>query len=205
VLVCGDRPFHGVLLIGGQARLDHAMVVDQRGVSSADMTVAGAPRLDDLPNITIGQDTASWDLGPAQLLHVTIDQLTPCARAASAEQPLQAGTGEMVGGLARAPVQRPARYFGLSGPRSSQVWPLVGRFPEVSPNVLGEFRGIRGLSGSWMVPPTLHNQVSIGSLAARVSLDLAVPPLTDTSRLVWNSFFPLRPAVRLTDVDVMAA
>jgi hypothetical protein len=205
VLACGDRPFHGVLLIGGQARLDHAVVVDQLGVSSADTTAAVAPRLDDLPDITIEQDAASWDLGPAQLLHVAIDQLTPCTRAASAEQPLQLGTGEMVGGLARAPVQRTARYFGLSGPRSSQVWPLVGRFPEVSPNDLGEFHGIRGLSGPWMVPPTLHNKVSIGSLAARVSLDLAVPPLTDTSDLVWNSFSPLRPAVRLTNVDVMAA
>jgi hypothetical protein len=205
VLVCGDRPFRGVLLIGGQARLDHPVVVDARRVSSADTTIVGAPRLDDLPNITIGQDATSWDLGPVQLLHVAIDQLTPCTGAASSEQPLQAGTGEMVGGLARAPVQRPARYFGLFGPRSSQVWPLVGRFPGVSPDILGEFRRIRGLSGSWMVPPTLHNQVSIGSLAARVSLDLAVPPLTDTSRLVWNSFSPLRPAVRLTDTEVMAA
>lgn len=205
VLVCGDRPFRGVLLIGGQARLDHAVVVDARGVSSADTTVAGAPRLDDLPNITIGQGAASWDLGPVQLLRVAIDQLIPCARAASSEQPLQVGTGEMVGGLARAPVQRTARFFGLSGPRSSQVWPLVGRFPEASPNALGDFRGVRGLSGSWIVPPTLHNRVSIGSLAARASLDLAVPPLTDTSRLVWNSFLPLRPTVRLTDVDEMAA
>ncbi len=205
VLVCGDRPFHGVLLIGGQARLDQALVVNEHWVSSDDTTVAGAPRLDDLPNVTIGQGATSWDLGPVQLLHVSIDQLTPCARAASPEQSLQTGTVEMVGGFARAPVQRTATAFGLSGPRSSQVWPLIGGIPDMLPGDGGVFRGLRGLSGSWVIPPTLHKKVSIGSLAARVSVDLAAPSLTDTSELVWNSSLPLRPALRLTDVDVMAA
>lgn len=205
VLVCGDRPFHGVLLIGGQARLDQALVVDEHGISSADTTVAGAPRLEDLPNVTIGQGSASWDLGSVQLFHVAIDQMTPCTRAASPERSLQTGVVEMVGGFARAPVQRTATSFGLSGPRSSQVWPLIGGLPDVLPGDGGVFRGLRGLSGSWIIPSTLHKKISIGSLAARVSVDLATPPLTDTSQLVWNSFLPLRPALRLTDVDVMAA
>jgi hypothetical protein len=75
VLVCGDRPFHGVLLIGGQARLDHALVVDEYGVSSADATAAWTTlRVDDLPDVTIGQGTASWDLGAVQLVHIAIDQ-----------------------------------------------------------------------------------------------------------------------------------
>jgi hypothetical protein len=207
VLVCGDRPFHGVLLIGGQARLDHALVVDEYGVSSADATAAWTTlRVDDLPDVTIGQGTASWDLGAVQLVHIAIDQpISPCVPSASPEQPLQAGTVEMVGGLARAPVQRTATFLGLTGPRSSQVWPLVGGFPSVPANDGGEFRGVRGLSGSWIVPPALHKKVSIGSLAARVSVDLALPPPTDTTGLTWNSALPLRPAVRLTNVDAMAA
>lgn len=76
-----------------------------------------------------------------QLLQVAIDQPTPCVGAASPEQPFQAGTPEVVDGLARAPVQRTATtFFGLSDPRSSQVWPLVGGLPDVSHNDLGEFR-----------------------------------------------------------------
>lgn len=205
VLVCGDRPFHGVLLIGGQARLDHAQVVDEYGVSSADTTAAGTLRVDDLSDVTIGQSAASWDLGAAQLIHIAIDQPTSCVPSASPEQPVQAGSVEIVAGLARAPVQRTATFHGLVGPRSSQVWPLVGGFPIVPTGDLGEFREVRGISGSWMVPPSLHEKVSIGSLAARVSVDLALPPPTDTTSLTWNSARPLSPAVRLTDVDAMAA
>jgi hypothetical protein len=205
VLACGDRPFHGILLIGGQARLDRTLVMDQHGVvSSADMTVAGAPHVQDLADVVISQGPESWDLGAVQMILITIDQLIPCVSRASADQSLQAGTGNMVDGFARAPVQRTALFFGLGGPRSSLVFPLVGGLPGVPPNDLGEFVGLRGLSGGWIEPPTLHKKVSVGSPTARASVDLSLPALTDSTGLAWNSALPLRPALRLTNIDAMA-
>jgi hypothetical protein len=206
VLACGDRPFHGILLIGGQARLDHPAVMDQHGViSNADTTVAGTPRLQELANVIISQGTQSWDLGAAQMIPITIDQPVTCVPGGSADQSLQVGTPQVIDGLARAPIQHTAGFLGLNGPRSSLVLPLVGGLPGVPPNDLGVFVGFRGLSGGWSELPTLHKKVSVGSPTARVSVDLALPALTDSTALAWNSASPLRPSLRLTNIDTMAS
>lgn len=205
VLACGSRPFHGILLIGGQARLDHAEIMDQYGViSNADTTVGGTRHVQDLANVVISQGTQSWDLGAAQMIPITIDQPVTCVRGGSDDQSLQIGTPQIIDGLARAPIQHTTGFLGLSGPRSSLVLPLVGGLPGVSPNDLGVFVGLRGLSGEWSEPPTLHKKVSVGNPTARVSVDVALPALTDSTALTWNSASPLRPALRLTNIDTMA-
>ncbi len=205
VLACGDRPFQGVLLIGGQARLDRAEVEGERVFSGSSGSHRAVDlQLEDLSNVIIGQGADSWDLGAVQLLRVSIDAPTRCM-SASSDQGLQLGTGNFVTGVARGPVQHTATFLGLPGPRSSQVWPLVGGFPGVAGGNLGEFQGIHGLSGAWMVPPGLHKKVSVGDLAVRASVEGAVPPLADTSQLRWNSYRPLQPALRLSDADAMAA
>jgi hypothetical protein len=204
ILACGDRPFQGVLLIGGQARLDRAEVVGEHVFLGADTRGDADLQLEELSNVTIGQGADSWDLGAVQLLRVSIDALVPCV-SASSNQGLQLGTGNFVTGVARGPVQHTGVFLGLPGPRSSQAWPLVGGFPGVASKNIGEFQGIHGLSGAWMVPPGLHKKVSVGGLAARATVEGAVPPLADTNQLTWNSYQPLQPALRVSDADAMAA
>lgn len=204
VLACGNRPFHGILLIGGQARLDHAVVMDEHGDSSVAPTATGLPEMRDIPDVVLGQEPRTWHLGAVQMVPITIDQLSPCAPPTSADQRLQTGTGDTISGFARAPIQRTAQFAWVPGPRSSLVWPLVGGLPGIPPGDLGEFHGIRGLSGDWSEPPTLRKEVSAGSPAARVSVDLALPALADATRVAWDSALPLRPSLRITDVDAMA-
>jgi hypothetical protein len=204
ILVCGDRPFQGVLLIGGQARLDRTEVADEHVFPGTDTRGDVDLQLENLSNVTIGQGANSWDLGAVQLLRVSIDALVPCV-SASSDRGLQVGTSNSVAGVAKGPVQHTGAFLGLPGPRSSQVWPLVGGFPGVASKNYGEFQGIHGLSGAWIVPPGLHKRVSVGSLAARATVEVAVPPLADTSQITWNSYERLQPALRLSDSDAMAA
>lgn len=205
VISCGDHPFHGVLLIGGSARLWDITVVDQHGIANTGTAPAEAPRVDTVPDLVLGQDTAVWPLGRVQEIPIAINDPTPCTSKTGAAQPITSGTGYLIGGLAEAPVQRTATFASIIGPRASQVWPLVGGLPTSPPNDLGVFQGLRGLPGAWMESPTLHKQIIGGSLTARASVDVAVPPLSDTSSITWDSALPLRATVRITNVDVMDA
>jgi hypothetical protein len=201
VLACGDHPFRGVLLLGGQARLDTPVVRDQHMISSADR-VPTAPHVTAVPDLTLGLVGTVWRLGPAQEIPIVIDQPTPCLGPAGADQPFMGGTvGATVSGFAQGSIQRTGSVCGINGPHTSQVWPLIGGFPTSLPGIVGLFTGINGLQGTWSVPAVLHKQVSGGSLTARTTVDVAIPPLSDTSKVVWDSATPIRATVRVTNID----
>lgn len=199
VLACGDQPFHGVLLLGGQARLDDIVVTDQRNVTSEDQ-VSGAPRVATVPDFTIKYDDTVWHLGSVQKIPIVIDQPTPCVKP-SGDEGLVIGSGTTVAGLAQGPIQRAGNILGVNGPHTGQVWPLMGTFPPAHQRLLGLFTGLGGLQGEWSIPAVLHKRVVSGNLTARAIVDGATPALADTSKVVWDSGTPFRATVRITNID----
>ena len=100
-------------------------------------------------------------------------------------------------------IQCTGRFWGIHGPHTSQVWPIIGEFPTAPPGMLGLFRGFDGLQGTWSIPYVLHKQIVSGSLTTRAIVDGAIPPLADTTKAVWDSATPLRATVRVTNADVL--
>jgi hypothetical protein len=112
------------------------------------------------------------------------------------------GQSQVIVGQAAAPVQR-LWHMRWSGPRSGQSWPLIGNLPGVSPNDLGEFRALTGLSGAWNRPLRQYTAVSVGSLLPRAIVDQAQPQLTSSTVLNWDSAQPLQPSATVTDTTAL--
>jgi hypothetical protein len=201
VLACGDHPFRGVLLLGGQAQLDDPVVTDQHMVSSTN-SGPSTMHMTAVPGLTLSLLDTVWRLGPGQEIPVAIDQPGACLGPTSTDQPFTVAT--TVRGLAQGPIQRRGSFAGISGPHTSQAWPLIGGFPTSLPGITGLFTGITGLKGIWAVPAVLHRRVAGGSLTARATVDGAIPPLSDSTKTVWDSTAPIRATVRVTNIDDLA-
>ncbi len=201
VLACGDHPFQGVLLLGDQAQLDTPVVTDQHMISSTN-SGANTTHVTAVPDFTLRLLDTVWKLGSVQEIPVAIDQPGPCTGPTSTDQPFTVAT--TVRGLAQGPIQRRGGFAGISGPHTSQAWPLIGGFPTSLPGITGLFTGITGLKGTWAVPAVLHRRVDGGSLTARATVDGAIPPLSDTTKTVWDSTTPIRATVRVTNIDDLA-
>jgi hypothetical protein len=202
VLACGDQPFRGLILLGGQARLDTIVVSNEHMVTSTDQAPTAA-HVTAVPDLALGFGGEVWHLGPVQEIPIVVDQPTPCLGATGADQQFMDGTGTTVSGLAQGPIQRTGSFWRINGPHTSQVWPLIGGFPTALPGALGLFTGVDGLQGTWSIPAVLRKQIVGGSLTARATVDAAIPPLADTSKVVWDSSTPLRATVRVTNIDDM--
>jgi hypothetical protein len=208
VVVCGDHPFDGILVAGGDARLTNVRVVaaDNRGTTGAG--AASTPSVEAVPDLTMAQGTV-FHLGPVQVLRLTYTWVPPCAAPASAQTqppfPAFGGAAELESGLAMAPVRRDSQVLWWIGPRSSQYWPLIGVLPGFPPGDAGAFTGVQGLSGLWSRPVPEYVEVEAGGLAARASLDEVQPQPVSTTGLDWQGVPPMEPTARVTDVDAMSA
>ena len=178
VAVCGNQPFQGVLLIGGDARLSHVRGIPALGLSNAN----GDSSNENLPDLTLLDEGTGTglDLGPVQAIHLTMSDPGRCASNYSAEQtppPPFLGQSQVIAGQADAPVQRQWRLGWWSGPRSGQELATGRSIPGVNFNDLGEFQALSGLSGAWGIRPgRQYVAVSAGGLQPRAQVDYARPP-----------------------------
>jgi hypothetical protein len=205
VVACGSQPFRGVLLMGGDARLADLHGFPALGTSSTPAQ-ASAEDLSDLIFFDV-QTGSVINLGPVQAVHIAMTNPFPCASAYAPQQvppPEFFGQAQVVTGLAAAPVQRPWKLGWWSGPRTSQVWTLVGTLPGVSFNDLGEFQAIRGLGGTWGRSRQQYFAVNVSGLQARASLDEVQPALASSTALYWDSAQPLQPTAVVTDTDSLS-
>ena len=192
VSVCGSRPFDGVLLIGGDARLDGAQLFGMQGKSRVEV--------EDLRNVVMGQGPKLWNLGDLQLVHISINtEGMPCSTSATGH--LLGGVANVIRGFAQRPVKHGARYLWIDSAREAFAWPLVGTWPGALPTNTGEFEGRQGLSGTWVIPPTRQTQVDMGHVTVRGTIEAADPPVVDTSAMAWNSAFPIQPTLRITNLE----
>lgn len=207
VAACGQRPFRGVLILGGAARLrlpkNHATIRGPDGASAAAVDIR------DLQLFSVSSGS-KVNLGHVQLYRLAI----PAVRCATRFAPTLANppfygaaliaTG-YAGGPAAHDVPRPwwQRWNGL---RSSETWPLLGTFPGVSLNDLGDFEGVTGLTGTWVRPAQEYLRVTGGSLLNEASVDFARPALSSSSgELTWESTSPFAAFDRVSDTDAVAA
>src|SRR5450755_333772 len=205
VAACGGQPFRGVLMMGGDARLAHLQGTPALGTRSAVAQVS-VEETSDL--IVLDQSTGDQiNLGPVQAVHIVMNQTGRCLSAYAPRQvpsPEFTGQAQTVTGLAAAPVQRQWRLGWWSGPRTAQVWPLVGAFPGLSVNDLGTFEGLNGLSGSWIRSPRQYFEVNVGNLEARALVNEARPAPASSTGLDWESSQPLLPTALLTNTDSLS-
>ena len=205
VNVCGNQPFSGVLLIGGDARLSHLQGTPALGAATA----AGQTSRQDLPELAFFSEGTGipFDLGPVQAIHITMTSPGKCASAYSTQQPLPQFLGEVqvVTGQAAAPVERQWRLGWWAGPRSSQSWPSIGGLPGISDNDLGEFLALKGLHGAWMRLTQQYFAVSVGGLQARALIDESRPSLASSTSLDWEGTQPLQPIAVVTNTTSMSA
>jgi hypothetical protein len=201
VTVCGTRPFEGVLLLGGAARLTG--VSTSPSPAEASLFPPGgtpAPRVVEMPDLVVYNASREvFDLGRVQVVYLTLDHRFPCLTP-TGKIPL--GEFQGVSGFALAPVQRYWAGPWWNGPHSSEVWPEVGAFPGPEITDLGTF-GFRGLEGLWVRSSAEKIEVRAGGLTTRASIDIARPALADSSGLDWSSNDPINPGpqARVTNTD----
>lgn len=195
--VCGNQSFRGVLVLGGNAQLNHARAV---GPSGSDTDV------ETLSNLKLGYPADAVALGQVQLVRLDIENPTPCLPEMADTSGGFVGTPVSVAGRLESPIQRTWSFFAWwDAPRSSQAWPLVGGIPGFPPQALGVFDATDGLSGSWQRIPGQRNLINGGGLTGRATVEIARPEPTSTTGLTWESREPLQPVARVTDVDAMSA
>jgi hypothetical protein len=202
--VCGTEPFNDTLLIGGNARLSHLIGVPAFGTNAA----VASSSVENLPDLTF-QDEGTGsviDLGPVQAISLTMPAPGKCASAYSTKQPepFFAGQAQAISGLAAAPVERQWRLGWWAGPRSSEVWPLIGNLPGISDQDLGSYQALDGLHGAWVRPLDQYNTVNVGGLKANASVDEAQPALSSDTDLTWDSAQALQPNAIVTNTLSMS-
>jgi hypothetical protein len=143
VTACGTRPFQGVLLLGGAARLTQVSTSPSRA-EAALFPPGGTPA----PRVVEMSDLVFYDasdevfpLGRVQVAYLTLEHPTRCLT--SKGGPLL-GESQGVSGLAQAPVERHWVGPWWNGPHSSEVWPEVGAFPGPTVTDLGRSTGSAG-------------------------------------------------------------
>lgn len=199
VSACGGGSFRGKLVLGGDARLTDL----QAGPASASVL---RDELNFIIRDPLSHSNSNIELGAVQILDIEMADLPECIPRSSLGQDDLGFSGlvQDVVGLVGAPIQRTWEGLWWTGPRTTQVWPLIGTMPGVPLGLSGVFEGVNGLKGPWTIP-TKRLYVYGGAVNSRSTIDIARPELRSDTSLSWIQTQPLTPSVRLTDVEAMSA
>ncbi|MFE5700290.1 hypothetical protein [Rhodococcus koreensis] len=208
VVVCGNQPFRGILLIGGSAVLtDTRQFAQDR---SGNIGPVPTSTVDQVPNFSadIGTDDIvipALHLGAVQIFRFDAASVEPCDQhraQKSGDQQFSGRYAAAIAGEAGAPVISGWNMAWWSGPRTRQTWPLVGGFPDDESRFLGPFQ-FSGIEGSWSNPELMHYTVLGGDLTPLASVDRAQPGLSNVNSLRWDGTEPMSPSARVSDIDAM--
>jgi len=209
VAVCGNEPFHGVLLMGGDARLTG--LTSAPATTSSEVVVGnqGPPSHPHALTDLVFDDLQSGGrvhLYPVDALKVDLVRMPPCVAppAASTEDAPFAGAAVTISGRAQAPIEHVWRVGPFSSPRTSTSWPIVGSLPFVSIVDRGVFRGVQGLSGDYVIPIRLSVRIGSGSLAPNAVVEEARPSPTDASSLDWAESGGVQATARVADATALS-
>lgn len=201
---CGPRPFDGILLTGGDARLKGAII---RGPS--ELTVGGTQpkrqRPLSVPDLKIHSHAlgASYSLGQVDAVRVRLPA-SPCRIPFRPNDRTQVfvGPAVVVEGRLRSPVHR-ASYspMGFRAVRQTHEWPSVGVLPLTADNNLGLFEFGGKLVGRWSRPARAYFRVTVGALNTKASVDFSRPAVSKDGSLEWSESRPFTPTARLTNAD----
>jgi hypothetical protein len=189
VAVCGDSPFRGYLLIGGDARLQDAELMAGRG--DARELPPGDLEVDDQAS---GQLLNFRDV---QVVEISLSGLPECLHRRIDED--FAGTGLRIEGQARAPIVSTSGGL-VDGAASRWSMPLVGRLPGTGQQ-LGVFGMSGAVNGEFLRVSPFAALVDAGSVPLNVELADARPPTETVDRASWYDTVPLQPTVKVTNAS----
>lgn len=200
VVVCGDQPFRGALLIGGKARLHPVARLRQISGPTLRDTRRRIPQAVTLGVLGVAtRETAL--LGSVEIVPLDFRSVTRCFGGTR----VVGGTAESVSGSIEAPIQHfwHAPLDLWTGPRQSQLWPLVGRMPQFASSDLGAFifagtGRTAPLPGEWVRPLAGTFEVDSANITATATTELVRPEPSSSSQLLWRSNDPFAAAARLT-------
>ncbi len=204
---CGERPFHGVLLLGGEARLrdPHELTLPTR---SSGHVIRGSPGVSvalarNLPFEDLGSGIYGH-LGPVQVMRLDLhaSHCLPPSRAAN-EGAFAGSFASLQGRLEGAPHHPSFSPLGLAPVRQTQSWPLLGSLPDGTGS-LGEFRFGRWLPGSWARASRSYVRLDVGGLDAKASVDFSRPAVARDTELTWIETTPFAAVARVTNLDNQA-
>jgi hypothetical protein len=189
VLACGEKPFRGMLLLGGDARLRGLTVILPPGGR------AQPPRpVNVLHDVGLDENVP---LPKTEAVTFTLSRLEGCIRGVG---PGALGTPIVFEGDLLARIKHTVAVFGAVGPRQTQSWPTVGQVPWMSPQDLGAFT-LPNATGDWIRPNQFEAAVSVGSLTNRAQVEVSRPPVTGATDLRWQSNSAITATARVVDID----
>ncbi len=202
VSVCGDRPFHGALFIGGDARLSDPVLFPPLGANPPNSVSLQTTRGLRLNRASTG---SSLRLGTVQVLRLDMTSVSRCLSPFSSsvrDAGFASTAAQTISGRVQAPIRRTGRAWWRpwAGPRESQSWPLIGTLPRTPAAELGAFNA---LGRDWLRPRT-YFAVEAGALKDKVVAEFARPAPSEVSELTWDQTMPMRPVARALDTDALS-
>lgn len=197
ISVCGGGAFHGLLLLGGSARLDDPTkgLTDK---SANPFTISGQVR-SDFPGLK-GSKVELFD--HVQAFHYNVADPPECDKGN-----VSPSGGLDVEGAMRGPILNQPAFLGLRSARYSEVWPEVGSLK--NPSDYGPYL-LPGQSGSFDEPTLVTNVVEAPrlDLGSRIDQVEPAPDSTQTNDLSlregirWTSRRPISPVATIENTDL---
>ncbi len=201
ISACGRRPFVGLLMLQGDARL-------REPTSSPGNENSENRELTLLPQVTrLSIQDLSFDARLAasrlQVWRIRLPQMA-CRFPFQPESdaPPFVGTAAGVSGrLEGRLVRHSFAPLGLAPVRHTQSWPLLGQILGLGPQDLGAFRFGPPLQGEWARVPQSYYRLSVGSLDAKATVDFARPAPSNSEELSWTRSVAFTAKARVTNLD----
>lgn len=202
VMACGPHPYHGVLVIGGKARLAQPLLLSTG--TSRPSTIHAVPYL----IIHRSFPPLGGGFGGVQIVDFHFNHVLSCSPSSFSPPPVlypneaahRPSSLSLIGNVG-TPIQQSWRglWGWWHGPHMSQLWPYMGALPQTPAAYHGLLHAYRGLRGDWSMPEHEYIQVHPGNLTALSEVSNARPPPTDPIGLSWTSRSPIAPMAQITD------
>lgn len=191
--VCGTGSFTGYFILTGDARL----IAGTEQLLGASL-VPGDWSLEN-PASAVQDELTNRG---AEAFKISMPTMVPCVGSSSAIGSGGASLGGVafvISGQLSRPIEFSGSVMGLTGPKKTMVWPLLGAFDQLSANGdLGEYDASGTISGSLSRPPVFTVQVR-GAFPEQDEVISTRP--TATSDGTWDQYAAYTPSAALTDDD----
>jgi hypothetical protein len=208
VTACGERPFRGVLLLGGEARLRGLHPVTFPSPRSDDVLRAPQDGSIALARNLPYEDASSvihGHLGPVQVIQISLPAATclPPPLAPRGQRGFSGTFAAVQGRLEGAPHRSSFAPLGLAPVRQTQSWPMLGSL-QAGYDTRSKFHFGPLLPGSWSRPLRSYFHLGIGDPDAKESVDFSRPTVLRDAGLNWIETKPFAATARVTNLDNQA-
>lgn len=198
ISACGRKPFTGVLVLAGDARIN----ASEGAPSGEGSSLALVPGLTRLTIADEGNGSRAVAEG-VQVFRVKLDpeRCLFAYRPDLAAPPFNGLTVVLRGPLRGRTVHDGFAPLGLWPVRQTQSWPLLGQVPVFARADHGAFRFGSRLPGRWFRPFQSYVGLNVGRLRGKTLVDFARPEPIEPDAFAWAGAKPIAVQARVTDSD----